>query len=141
MKHIDSFFFLSGKKFFFKRFFLAQKTPHLVLFFSFFKRLPVSFLEFAHLKALIFRGVFSSSFPLTKICSGHTLLISFPKNEVIGFKSQNYFLLLALLYKKKLLPASFIRWFYLFSDCSSFSQFFRFLFFIFYLSDSNRIFF
>lgn len=134
MKLLDSFFFLSEKKFFLKRFFLALKKNHLVLFFSFFKRTGVSFSEFARIKALVFPGVFSSSSALTKICSGQTLLVSSPRSGVPFLQVPESVLLLAFVYKKKIFPASFIKWFYLFSSRVHFSYFFRFFFFIFYLN-------
>jgi len=139
MKLLDSFFFLSEKKFFLKRFFLALKKNHLVLFFSFFKRSSVSFSEFARIKALIFPGVFSSSSALTKICSGQTLLVGFPKSGIPFLQVHESVILLAFVYKKKIFPASFIKWFYLFSGRSHFSYFFRFFFLIFYLNYRNVV--
>jgi hypothetical protein len=137
MKLLDSFFFLSEKKFFLKKFFLALKKNHLVLFFSFLNRSSVSFSEFARIKALVFPGVFLSSLALTKICSGQTLLVSSPKSGVPFLQVHESFLLLGFVYKKRIFPSSFIKWFYLFSGCSNFSYFFRFFFLIFYLNYQN----
>ena len=133
MKHLDSFFFLSEKKFFLKRFFFAVKKNHFVLFLSFFKSLPVGFSSFAKTKTLVLPGVFSLNRSLSNICSGQTFLLSFSKPSLSLFTYQKSFFLLSFIYKKKILPASFIKWFHLFSDDQYFSNFFRFFYFIFYL--------
>lgn len=138
MKSLDSFFFLSEKKFFLKRFFFAVKKHHFIFFISFYKSLPIDFLNLAKTKMLVMPGVFSLNPVLTKICSGQTFLLSFSKSSLPFLVINKNFFLLSFIYKKVIFPVSFIKWFYLFLGTSFFSNFFRFFYFVIFLKNSRK---